>query len=892
MRTTLPLAPFVSGERTGSAPQPDSRWKCGGAISHYRIVEQIGAGGMGEVYRARDEHLNREVAIKILRPGTLSDEHSRKQFHKEATALSRLNHPNIATIFDFDTQEDVDFLVMEYIPGASLSDRVSAGPLPEKEVLRLGVQLAEGLSDAHEHGVVHRDLKPSNLRITDDGRLKILDFGLAKLRKPTADAATTETNLDRWAITGTLAYMAPEQVSGEEIDGRTDIHAAGLVLFEMSTGRRPFPEVEISGLLGAILHRLPPPVSTLNPLISPELERIIGKCSQKERKSRYQSSKELAADLGHLERESDSESTPARARGAPPWFPARLNRSVIRWAAVVLLLILIVAGVFLAMRPLANRWPDRSPIPRTKQVAVLPFSVVGGDPATAAFSAGLTETLTAKLTQLTADPGLQVVPAAEIRARHVGTVDDARREFGANLALEGSLHKAGGEIRVNFVLVDAQTLRQIRASSMTVEATDPFHAQDAVVYGALRMLDLKVQGRERQAVESHGTQVARAYDYYLQGIGYLQNYDRVENLDSAIQVFERALGLDPNYASAFAGLGDTYWKKYVSSKDPAWIEKSREGCEQANRLDNQLTAAHVCLGNLLLGTGKYEQAAMEFARAAESEPTSDAAHHGLADAYERLGKPEEAEAAYRRAIALRPHYWAAYNWLGVFFYRHARFRDAVEMFLQVVALAPDSFRGYSNLGACYVEQGRYNEAIGILERSIAIRPSAHGYTNLGNSYYFLRRYEEADSAYEQAVKLAPRDPLVWWNLGDGYSRTPGKRPESARAYRQAIAIAWEDIRVNPQDAQSYGILAICEAMLAEKEPALGALRRGLQIAPDDPFLLFNAGLVYTQLGQPDVAVEWLEKSVAAGYSPSRVRDSPDFEALRSKPQFQALLGPK
>jgi tetratricopeptide (TPR) repeat protein len=203
---------------------------------------------------------------------------------------------------------------------------------------------------------------------------------------------------------------------------------------------------------------------------------------------------------------------------------------------------------------------------------------------------------------------------------------------------------------------------------------------------------------------------------------YLQNYERVKNLDSAIQVFERALAFDPSFALAYAGLGDANWKKYESSKVPAWIERSREACQQANRLERQLSSTHGCLGILSAGTGNYQQAALEFKRAVENEPTNDAAFHGLADAYEHLGKPQDAEKTYRWAIELRPHYWASYNWLGVFFYRQARFREAAEMFNQVVALAPDSFLGYSNLGAAYVEQGHYNEAITALERSIAIRP--------------------------------------------------------------------------------------------------------------------------------------------------------------------------
>src|ERR1035437_6547288 len=237
----------------------DQGFLVGSELGHYRIVEKIGAGGIGEVYRARDEHLTRDVAIKVLPSGPLTHASARKHFHKEALILSQLNHPNIATIHDFDTQQGVDFLVMEYIPGITLSEKVAGRPLPEKEVLRLGVQLAEGLSAAHEHGVIHRDLKPGNLRVTSDGRLKILDFGLAKLWHPVTASAATESLSETPAMAGTLPYMAPEQLLGGEIDARTDIHAAGSVLYEMATGQRPFADVERAQLIGAILRRSPLP---------------------------------------------------------------------------------------------------------------------------------------------------------------------------------------------------------------------------------------------------------------------------------------------------------------------------------------------------------------------------------------------------------------------------------------------------------------------------------------------------------------------------------------------------------------------------------------------------------------------------------------------------------
>ncbi|HXJ17295.1 MAG TPA: serine/threonine-protein kinase, partial [Candidatus Polarisedimenticolia bacterium] len=269
----------------------------GRTLGHYRIVEEIGAGGMGVVYRAHDERLERDVALKILPPGTLANESSRKRFRREAVALSKVNHPNIATVHDFDTQEGLDFLVMEHIPGSTLSEKLVTGPLSEKEVVALGTQLAEGLHAAHERGVVHRDVKPSNLRLTSDGRLKILDFGLAKLRLPPTPSTTTETLTEAQAMVGTLPYTAPEQLLGGEIDARADIYAAGFVLYEMATGQRPFAEVESSRLIGAILRQTPVPPGQLNPQLSPELEGIIGRCLEKEPENRYQSAKELAADL-------------------------------------------------------------------------------------------------------------------------------------------------------------------------------------------------------------------------------------------------------------------------------------------------------------------------------------------------------------------------------------------------------------------------------------------------------------------------------------------------------------------------------------------------------------------------------------------------------------------
>jgi tRNA A-37 threonylcarbamoyl transferase component Bud32 len=319
----------------------------GEVLSHYRILEKIGSGGMGDVFRARDEHLDRDVAIKVLPPKTFALESSRRHFRKEAVTLSNLNHPNIATIYDFDTKGEIDFLVMEYIPGITLSEKLALGSLPEKDVINLGIQLAEGLSALHEYGVIHRDLKPRNLRLTSDGRLKILDFGLAMLHRPLTENATTESTVD--AIAGTLVYMAPEQVLGSEVDERTDIHAAGCVLYELITGQQPFAEVGHSQLIAAILHSSP---TIRDSCISSELKRMIEKCLETDPENRYQSARELSIDLRRLQ--AGAVGTTAKA-SEKPFVRRRLILKLL--AAAVGALILLGMGVAVMRKTVARPLP-------------------------------------------------------------------------------------------------------------------------------------------------------------------------------------------------------------------------------------------------------------------------------------------------------------------------------------------------------------------------------------------------------------------------------------------------------------------------------------------------------------------------------------------------------
>ena len=859
-----------------SVPAPS----IGQVLGHYRIVEMVGAGGMGVVYRAHDDQLDRDVALKVLPPGALADDAARKRFRKEALALAKLSHPHVAMVFEFGNQSGIDFLVTEYISGINLDAKLQAGALSEKEVIRVGIQLAEGLEAAHREGVIHRDLKPGNLRLNDDGQLKILDFGLARLIEPETDFATTISFTEPHLITGTLPYMAPEQLRAEKTDTRTDIWAVGTVLYEMATGRRAFPETQSPRLIDAILHQAPAPPSSFKPqLITPGLEAVILKALDKDPDRRYQSVRELRVDLTRLSSGvalSTSAIADTRKGKIRPWA---------RYVAAGIVGILIVVGGFLLRQ--------RALKPKNLQqriLAVLPFNAVGQDAAAGALGIGLTETLTAKLSQLSGSNSLQLVSTRELAAQGIRTAEQARREFGTDMVLEGSLQQAGPLIRVNCNLVDSRTRRQLDSRIITTAADDIFALEDQVVNAALDILAVHIQPETRQSLKTRPTTQPVTYEYYLRGRGYLEEYQKPENVDNAIVEFRRALEADPNYALAYAGLGESYWRGFEQgTRGNEWLAKATENCQKAATTAPYLAEGHTCLGNIYYATGQYQKAVQQFQRAVALDNKNEDALRGAADAYESLGNVQAAEREYRRAITLRPHYWAPYNWLGAFYFRQARYADAIEMFQAVTKESPDNFRGYSNLAGVYVTQGRYAESIEALKHSIELRPSEEAYSNLGTAYFGLRRFAEAAQAYEQTLKLNDREWLSWGNYGDGLYWAPGRREEAALAYRRAISLGEAKLQVNPRDATLLAFLATYNAMLGKKEMAFRNLQRAEEIAPRDADVKFRSALVYNHFGETEKCIAALEKATAAGLSPSMIRDTPDFDHLHSNPRISLLI---
>ncbi|MBZ5706675.1 MAG: protein kinase [Acidobacteriia bacterium] len=866
----------MSTARRAPIPFPPPEDLAGSRVGRFVIRSKLGAGGMGEVYYAEDTKLQRPVALKRVSRKLRSDPEARRHILREAQRASALSSEHIASVYDVVEDLDEIFLVMEYVEGTTLRRRLqSAGHLTLDSFLHVAVQCAEALKEAQQKGIVHRDLKPENIMLTGADHVKILDFGLARrLAVGDETAMTASVESQSLGCAGTPGYMAPEALLEQEVDARADIFSLGIVFYEMLTGQHPFETKRLIGTTDHILHYEPPPMGELVGGVPEELERIVGRMLAKEPQARYASAADLLVDLRVLQGDVSHQSVWL----GHPQIRRRL-KSATRPGIALLLVVLALSTI---------PWPSKPPLPEKKHLAVLPFVPAVDDPEARAFSKGLAETLTAKLTQLTDRYPIQVVSPSEIGTLSTASVAQARSELGVNLVLEGSFHQSGSRARVVYNLVDARTQRVLRADTITADVADPFVLEDRVVESAVHALDLELNAQERNALVTHGTSQPAAYDFYLRGRGYLQEYQKPENVGSAIELFRRALERDPEFALAYAGLGETYWQKYEVTHDREWVAKALEACQRASAGGY----GYACLGTVYNGTGKYEEAAAEFQRAVQADATSDDAYRGLAFAYEHMGKVAEAEQTYRSAIRVRPEYWAGYNWLGRFLYHQGRYEEAAKQFEQVTELAPDNFRGYNNLIGAYIALARYADVIPLCERSISIRPTQDAYSELGTVYFYLRRFPEAALAYERAVKMDERERYLWGNLGDAYYWVPGRRQESVAAYRKALALGEEQLRVNPRNETLLSYLAVYHAMLREEQMAWANLKQALALAPGNPEVRFNGALVANQFGDSSRAIAWLRQALDAGLQADQIRNNPNFDNLRSSKPFQELLREK
>jgi serine/threonine-protein kinase len=883
----------------------------GRTFGRFKLLAPIGAGGMGQVWRARDTRLARDVAVKFLPDRLAVSSSDLARFEQEARAASALNHPNIITVHDIGAWNGRPYIVMELLEGRTLRQLLSRGrPLELRRLCEIAAQLSAAMATAHAAGIVHRDLKPENVMVLADGTAKILDFGLAKLGgtysvasdETTAPVGTplptdahdypTRPESQAGSVVGTVGYMAPEQVRGAVIDFRADQFAFGAILYELATGRRAFQRDSRIETLAAILDAEPEPVAAHNPAIPLPLRWTIDRCLAKKPADRYASSLDLARELrtlrDHLDEASAASEAGSGGRVASsgsrprPALAARLRRPRALGAAAALVLAVAAAT---AWRTLVS-----PALPETKRLAVLAFHDAGLGPDYYAVADGLFETLTARLTQLESLEGsFWVVSASDIRESGIQSAEEARRRFGATLAVTGSCQRIGDQLRIHANLVDAKTLRQLRTHSFDSRLDDLAALQDDLVRRVGEMLDLELGDEAAKRLDAGRTEVAAAYEPYLRGRSHLARYQNAGSLSAAVDAFQAALQRDPSFALAYAALGEAYWRQYELERDPALVPLARRACERAVGLNDLLAPVHVTLGLLARGTGEPERAVEHFRMALRLEPASATARREMGRALTDLGRKDEAEATLREALALRPGDWASHQALGGFYYLTGRYEEAAEQFRAMVEDAPDHERGWSSLGGIYHLMGRYDDARIAYRRSIEIRPSAIGYSNLATLEFYSGRVSESARLFERAVALDDRDYRLWQNLAGAYYWSSAERHHAPAAYEKAVELARVALEVNPRDAGVLADLAECEAMLGRSAAARASIASALEAASGDPNIEFRAAFVYEQLGDRDRALERIGAALRAGYPQREIDGHPGLGLLRQDHRYRQLL---
>jgi tetratricopeptide (TPR) repeat protein len=866
------------------------------SVGPYRIVRKLGSGGMGEVYLADDTRLGRQVALKSLSQQWAKAPDARRRLTHEARSAAGLNHTNIAAIYDVVETADASWIVMEYAPGESLADTLRRGPLPPEAVVWVGVQLCDALSAAHGRSIVHRDLKPANLMMGPDGHLKVLDFGLAKtLELDRAALGESSASLDLSGggrLVGTLPYVPPEHILGERVDERSDIYTAGVVLFELLTGRRPYDGPDKKGLAQAIVDGHPPDLAALRPELPDELVRVVRRAMARDPADRPPTAGALRAELQQL---SGAQSGWKTLTDLQRPFGLRTSSGFSRrWRRARKRIGLTAAAAFLAAFAggVAYHYLTR-PAPsggRVPVIAVLPLLDASGDAQNEALGLGLADVLVSSLSRL---PGSNVLARAAAAGYRERSRDPMRiaRELGVDFLVDGLLQRSGDDLRITLSLIQSPSGVVVWSDVYDGRAHEPFALQRSVAEALARALSLRLSPETLASIRRAPAVAEGAFADYAQARELLEEGDVGANVERAAKLFEAALIKDPSFALAAAGLGEAAWAQYRRTHDPTWADRARTATRKALELDPDQPLVRVALATIEAGSGRPQEAETELRKALELQPDSSEAHESLGRLLSDQGRKEEAIVSLQRAAELNPGYWAPVDALGLAYFDAGRYPDAVDAFRKVTVLRPAAARGFHQLGTAQQAAGDLNAALASYEKALSLEPDGDTWSNVGHLKFARDQVQEAAEAFRHAVALQPAEPIAHRNLGDAYARL-GRTDEARAEYGKALELTRRQLQVNPNDARNLARAAVYHAKLGQRAEAERDSRRALDLSPEAPDILYYAAVAHALGGDSGSALALLRRALAAGYSRDLARVDDDLRSLRSTPEYRDLIAPE
>jgi tetratricopeptide (TPR) repeat protein/TolB-like protein len=858
----------------------------GRRLGRYEIVGLIGSGGMGEVYRARDVQLGRDVAVKVLSAQVSEDPKRLERFEQEAHAVALLSHPNILDIHDFGSDGGVAYAVTELLEGQNLRERLHGSSLPWSKALEIGMAVAEGLAAAHSKGIVHRDIKPENIFVTTGGHVKILDFGIARLAaeadlNPLDPSAPTVTATATAHIFGTVGYMSPEQVAGRRPDARSDIFSLGCVLYETLTGHRAFRGETAVDTMMAVVNRDPPPIAASRADVPPALELVVARCLEKQPEERFESAKDVAFALQaiRLGRETPAAERPLRRSAG-----SRAVRIGAISLAAVAVATLVVVGVRSGMFGAAA-------LPKERRVAVTRIVDATDDPALQVFGAGLTRILADNLVLLEEQTrgAVWVLPSTSFGPRDATRLQNLGRQWGVTLILAARVEKTSPRVRLSLTLVEPATGRALRSAMIGHQPGNISVLQVEPVLEAAKMLGVSVSPETRTRLVARTTNVTAAFEAYVTGVGLVQGEPKDPDLDRAVEQLRSVVDADPVFAPARIALAQACLRKLERTRDTKWLNAGVQETEQAGRAVPPSCQAYAVMADLYRAAGRKPEVVSSLQRAVALCPDDAEDHMALGQAYQAAGQPKEAAAELQRAIYLRPGYWPGYHWLARLYLSQSAYESAATEFRHVIESAPDNHQGYNNLGYVYARLNRRQESQEMLEKSLAIEPTDNpfAFLNLGTLYFEDARFADAADLFEKALKLRSDNYLMWGNLAYAYKfgPTPEKAPD---CFHRAVELAERQRQKTPGDAQLLCRLAAYEAAVGEQKKGMEALTAAVAGKPDEPQTIASIAGAYEDLGERERALEWVGRAFDRGVEPSRFEKQPSLRGLLADERYRKL----